>query len=197
MVGCYITNWFQIRADYKLIAKALGRIGSAYQKKGDNRSAIRFFEKSLSEHRTPEILAKLRETEKTQEDADRVAYINPQLSAAERENGNALFKAGFSDKFLLLHWQLFQAGDFAEAVKAYSEAIRRDPSDARGYNNRAAALSKLVALPDALKDAEEAIRLDPKFGSLLVNFPAFWSWLFARSESSHSALSDSLFYERI
>lgn len=49
------------------------------------------------------------------------------------------------------------------AVKAYTEAIKRDPNDPRGYNNRANAYTKLVALPEALKDAEEAIRIDPKF----------------------------------
>jgi len=136
-----------IRADFKLIAKALGRIGSAYAKKGDINSAIKFMEKSLTEHRTPDVLNKLRALEKEKAEADRSAYINPEISAQEREKGNALFKAG----------------DFAGAVKAYSEAIKRDPKDARGYNNRATAYTKLVALPEALKDAETAIELDPKF----------------------------------
>jgi stress-induced-phosphoprotein 1 len=78
----------------------------------------------------------------------RQAYIDPDKSAISREEGNRLFKEG----------------SFAEAVKSYTEAIRRDPSDARGYNNRAAAYQKLVALPEALKDAEEAIKIDPTFG---------------------------------
>jgi len=79
---------------------------------------------------------------------DRAAYVDPALSAAAREEGNRLFKEG----------------DFAGAVKSYTESIKRDPSDARGYNNRALAYTKLVALPEALKDAEEAIRVDPAFG---------------------------------
>ena len=60
----------------------------------------------------------------------------------------------------------FKAGDFAGAVKDYSESIKRDPTDARGYNNRAAAYMKLVAFPEALKDANEAIKVDPKFGEI-------------------------------
>jgi len=136
-----------IRADYKLVAKALGRIGNAYSKKGDLATAVKFFNKSLTEHRTPDILNKLRETERALAEQQRLAYISPEKAAEAREEGN----------------QLFKAGDFAGAVKAYTEAIKRDPSDPRGYNNRANAYTKLVALPEALKDAEEAIRVDPKF----------------------------------
>lgn len=79
---------------------------------------------------------------------DRAAYIDPEQSATAREEGNRLFKEG----------------DFAGAVKSYTESIKRDPNDPRGYNNRALAYTKLVALPEALKDAEEAIRVDPTFG---------------------------------
>jgi stress-induced-phosphoprotein 1 len=136
-----------LRADYKLIAKALGRIGTAYFKKGDLASAIKNYEKSLTEHRTPDILNKLREIERTKAEADRKAYIDPERSAVAREEGNKLFKSG----------------DFAGAVKSYTESIKRDPADPRGYNNRAAAYMKLVALPEALKDVNEAIKIDPKF----------------------------------
>jgi len=136
-----------IRADYKLVAKALGRIGNAYSKKGDWDNAVKYYSKSLTEHRTPDILDKLRDAEKRKAEAEKQSYINPELSHKAREEGNALFKAG----------------DFAGAVKSYTESIKRDPSDARGYNNRAAAYTKLVALPEALKDVEEAIKVDPKF----------------------------------
>jgi stress-induced-phosphoprotein 1 len=138
----------QLRADYKLIAKALGRIGTTYQKKGDLGSAIKYYEKSLTEHRIPDVLNKLREVERLKAEQDRKAYIDPEKSAVAREEGNVKFKAG----------------DFAGAVKDYTESIKRDPSDARGYNNRAAAYMKLVAFPEALKDVEEAIKVDTKFG---------------------------------
>lgn len=137
----------QIRADFKLIAKAYGRIGTAYQRKGDTPTAVKFFQKSLTEHRTPDILNKLRAAEREQAEQARLDYISPEKAAVAREEGNTLFKAG----------------DFAGAVKAYTEAIKRDPSDPRGYNNRANAYTKLAALPEALKDAEEAIKVDPKF----------------------------------
>ena len=137
----------QIRADYKIIAKAYGRAGTAYTKTGDLASAIKYFNKSLTEHRTPDILNKLRETERTKAEAEKLAYIDPEKSAQAREEGNALFKKG----------------DYAGAVKAYTESIKRDPNDPKGYNNRANAYTKLVALPEALKDAEAAVKVDPKF----------------------------------
>ncbi|ROT75444.1 putative stress-induced-phosphoprotein 1 [Penaeus vannamei] len=52
------------RADFKLIAKALTRIGNAYKSLKDYPKAKTFYEKSLSEHRTPEtkeILSKAEE----------------------------------------------------------------------------------------------------------------------------------------
>ncbi|KAG9085125.1 Hsp90 cochaperone, partial [Ceratobasidium sp. 392] len=136
-----------VRADYKLIAKAFGRIGSAYSRKDDLDNAIKFYSKSLTEHRTPDILNKLREAENLKAEKQRQAYIDPEQAAKAREEGNTLFKAG----------------DFAGSVKSYTEAIKRDPADPRGYNNRAAAYTKLVALPEALKDTEAAIKADPKF----------------------------------
>ncbi|CAK9786303.1 unnamed protein product [Cutaneotrichosporon oleaginosum] len=137
----------ELRADYKTYAKAYGRIGNAYNKQGDLVNAIKFYQKSLTEHRTPDILGKLREAEKAKIEADKQAYIDPAKSDEAREVGNAEFKAG----------------KFADAVKSYTEAIKRLPNDPRAYNNRAAAYQKLMALPEALKDAEEAIKCDATF----------------------------------
>lgn len=137
----------ELRADYKVIARAYGRIGTSYTKLNDLDNAIKFYQKSLTEHRTPDILAKLREVEKAKAESARLAYLDPAKADEAREEGNAAFKAG----------------NFADAVKAYSEAIKRGPTDPRSYTNRAAAYTKLLALPEALKDANEAIKQDPTF----------------------------------
>ena len=107
---------------------------------------------------------------------DRKAYIDPEKSAVAREEGNAKFKAG----------------DFATAVKDYTESIKRDPSDARGYNNRAAVYMKLVAFPEALKDVNEAIKVDSKFGKCF--FPVVvWTTSELRANGHYLQFSKSLY----
>jgi stress-induced-phosphoprotein 1 len=114
---------------------------------GDLDKAIDFFQRSLTEHRTADILTKFRNAEKEKITRERDAYIDPVKAEEAREEGNRLFKSA----------------DFAGAVKSYSEAIKRAPDDPRGYANRAAALQKLISLPEAVKDCDEALKRDPKF----------------------------------
>lgn len=58
----------------------MGRIGSAYAKLDDFDNAIKYFNKSLAENRTADILTKLRETEALKAERAKQAYINPELS---------------------------------------------------------------------------------------------------------------------
>ncbi|KAI0020780.1 hypothetical protein F4780DRAFT_770559 [Xylariomycetidae sp. FL0641] len=136
-----------IYADFKMIAKSYARIGSAYEKLGDLAAAVENYKKSLTEHRTPDTVNKLRAAERKKVEQTKQAYIDPAKAEEAREEGNKKFKEQ----------------DFPGAVAAYSEMIKRAPEDPRGYSNRAAAMIKLLEYPSALDDCEAAIKKDPKF----------------------------------
>ncbi|ODA79373.1 hypothetical protein RJ55_04966 [Drechmeria coniospora] len=137
----------QIYADFKIIAKSYARIGSAHEKKGDLAQAVENFKRSLTEHRTPEVLNKLRAAERTEAENTKKAYVDPAKADEAREDGNKKFKEM----------------DFPGAVAAYSEMVKRAPEDPRGYSNRAAAFIKLFEFPSALDDCNAAIKRDGQF----------------------------------
>ncbi|KAI8955642.1 hypothetical protein F4801DRAFT_274212 [Xylaria longipes] len=136
-----------IYADFKMIAKSYARIGSAYEKMGDLPLAVENYQKSLTEHRTPDTVNKLRAAERKNIEAVKQAYVDPAKAEEAREEGNKKFKEQ----------------DFPGAVSAYSEMIKRAPEDPRGYSNRAAAFIKLFEFPSALDDCNAAIKKDRKF----------------------------------
>jgi len=137
----------EVYADFKIVAKAYGRMGSAYEKLGDLANAVDNYNRSLTEHRTPDILNKLRAAEKNKITADRNAYLDPEKAEEARELGN----------------QKFKESDWPAAVEAYTEMVKRAPDDPRGYSNRAACLIKLLTFPGAVQDCDLAIKQDPKF----------------------------------
>lgn len=135
------------RADYKLIAKAFARIGNSYKKLNESKNARTYFEKSLSEHRTPEVKTLLSQVEAIIKEEERRAFVDPEKAEEEKEKGNDFFKKG----------------DFSNAIKHYTEAINRNPDDPKLYSNRAACYTKLAAFDLGLKDCDMCTKLDEKF----------------------------------
>ncbi|KAF7817830.1 hsp70-Hsp90 organizing protein 3-like [Senna tora] len=141
----------ELRSDYKMLARALTRKGTALVKMAkcskDYDPAIETFQKALTEHRNPDTLKKLNEAEKAKKELEQQEYFDPKLADEEREKGNEFFKQQ----------------NYPEAVKHYTESLRRNPKEPRTYSNRAACYTKLGALPEGLKDADKCIELDPTF----------------------------------
>ncbi|KAG8060082.1 hypothetical protein GUJ93_ZPchr0002g24367 [Zizania palustris] len=141
----------ELRADFKMVSRALTRKGTALVKLAktskDYDIAIETFQKALTEHRNPDTLKRLNEAERAKKELEQQEYYDPKLADEEREKGNEFFKEQ----------------KYPDAVKHYTEALRRNPKDPRVYSNRAACYTKLAALPEGLKDAEKCIELDPTF----------------------------------
>jgi len=142
----------ELRADYKLIAKAMTRKGTALAKQGDLEQAITQFQKALTEHRNPDTLKKLNDAERALKQQREDSYIDADKCAEAKEKGNAFFKEG----------------KYPEAVEQYSEAIKRGPPKSNPechklYSNRAACYTKLTAMMEAKKDAEKCIELEPQW----------------------------------
>merc|ERR1719391_1125363 len=73
------------RADFKLIAKAYARIANAHSKLNHPSEALKFYQKSLSEHRDPAIVKKVTQIEKQIKDEKEKAYLDPEKAEEERQ----------------------------------------------------------------------------------------------------------------
>jgi len=135
------------RADFKLIAKAFVRIANAYKMKEDYVKSKLYYEKAMSEHRNPDTKELLSKVEALIKEKERLEYIDLEKSKEAKDLGNTSFRNG----------------DFPKAISHYTEAIKRNPDDAKIYSNRAACYTKLAEFNLGLKDCEECIRLEPTF----------------------------------
>ena len=143
----------ELRADYKLIARAMTRIGNSLVKQGKLEEAINTYNKSLTEHRSADTLERLNNAERALKQAQEEAYVDMEICNEEKDKGNEAFKAQ----------------KYPDAIKHYTEALRRGPPSVNGeahklYSNRAACYTKLGAWNEGLKDADKCIELAPGFG---------------------------------
>jgi stress-induced-phosphoprotein 1 len=137
----------EYRSEFKLKAKALRRVGDCYRKLENYEQAIFYYNKSLVEEHNKQTVDLLKTVQTEMEEKEKQSYIDPELSLKARQEGNEFFKKG----------------DYPEAVKSYTEAIKRDPNDKVAYTNRATAYTKLGAIPQAIKDCDKALEIDGKF----------------------------------
>jgi Flp pilus assembly protein TadD len=59
---------------------------------------------------------------------------------------------------------LYRRGHFVEALSLYDRAVSLSPENAAYRSNRAAALTALGRLGEAVVECEEAVRLEPDYG---------------------------------
>jgi tetratricopeptide (TPR) repeat protein len=81
----------ELRSDFKMIARALTRKGTALVKiaktSEDYDIAIETFQKALTEHRNPDTLKKLNDAERAKKELEQEEYFDPKIADEEREKG--------------------------------------------------------------------------------------------------------------
>ncbi|EEC80073.1 hypothetical protein OsI_21792 [Oryza sativa Indica Group] len=141
----------ELRADNKLVARALARKASALLKlaacAADYDPAIRALQQSLAEHYSEETLAKLGEAEEARKEIEERERLDQEAADHHRDRGNDFFKQK----------------RYQEAAMHYTEAMKKNPKDPRVFSNRAQCHIYLGALPEGLEDADKCIALDPTF----------------------------------
>merc|ERR1719160_657043 len=134
-------------ASFEKGAKVFCRMASCYEKQNMFDEALAMYSKATTEDNSRQTRNAIRECERKKEKWEKEKALDPEGAEKRREQGNEHFKNQ----------------EWAKAKTEYDEAVRRNPSDAKLYSNRAAALTKLLAYPDALRDLDECIKLDPTF----------------------------------
>ena len=133
--------------DFSKKGRAYGRMGFAYQEKGDLYKAIEFFEKSLLENADRRIKDALKVVQDSVKKQESEKYINPEIAEEVNTKANDLYKAG----------------KYPDALIEYNESIKRNPNSSKFYSNRAACYIKLMEFGSASNDCDKALELDPKF----------------------------------
>jgi stress-induced-phosphoprotein 1 len=137
----------KIHADFKLIARALERMGNALLRQDKPEEALECFRKSVTEFRNPEVLKKIKNVEADLKKKAEMDYVDVEIALEEKEKGNVFFRSG----------------DFASAIERYKEAILRNPEEHTLYNNLAAAYIKVGEFREALEASEKCLEMKPDF----------------------------------
>jgi stress-induced-phosphoprotein 1 len=116
--------------EYQLYSKLLTKQGVALQKLKRFDEAIAILNKALLEHRNAETLSKLDGCIKDKKKTEEEAYLSVDLSIKAKEEGNAFFKKD----------------NFPEAVKCYTEAIKRNPKEPHFVQQPCSSVSEAVCL---------------------------------------------------
>lgn len=132
---------------FEKVAKVFCRMAAVYEKRKQYDEAIEMYQKALLDDNSRQTRNSLREVERAKEKFEKDSYMD----SAKAEEANEKAKECFKNQ------------DWVNAKKNYDDAVARNPKDAKLYSNRAAALTKLLAYPDALRDLDECLKLDPTF----------------------------------
>jgi len=133
--------------DYTWDAKAYNRLATVAEKRGDLDQAVKHLESSLQEVGDSKVRTRLKKMKKNLAKKKAADLLNPEEALEFKAKGDDAFRAG--------KWK--------EAIELYAQSIKRNPKDAKVYNNRSTALCKVMGWDAALDDVAKAIVLEPKW----------------------------------
>jgi tetratricopeptide (TPR) repeat protein len=134
-------------ADFEQMGKAHFRKAKALAKLEQWKECVAAYDEGLLSFRDPASVKLRNQAEEKLKETEAKAYLDPVKAEEAKAEGNDFYKAE----------------NWGDAVRSYSEAIRRNPDNAVYYGNRAMTYMKLREYQLALADADECIRLDPGF----------------------------------
>jgi len=135
----------EYRCDNKWDAKAYARLASVEEKRMNFEKAISYLDDSLLEVNDSAIKSRKKKLMKKAKKHTEKNLLNPEEALEFKNKGD----------------DAFRNGKWPDAIKFYSESLKRNPDNEKVYNNRSTAYCKLMAWGPALKDAETAIALAP------------------------------------
>lgn len=135
------------RGAYEDRGKAYLRAAKAYQKLKDLENAIKMCNEAQLENFDKETQRLLKTLELEKKKADALSYQSDEKAEEEKQKGN----------------EFFRNKQWALAVEAYEEAVKRAPKNAAIRNNLAAALCKIMDFSGAKRHVEVALEIDPQY----------------------------------
>uniref|UniRef100_A0A4W5Q9R2 Stress-induced-phosphoprotein 1 n=1 Tax=Hucho hucho TaxID=62062 RepID=A0A4W5Q9R2_9TELE len=187
------------REDYRQIAKALARIGNSYFKQEKYKEAVQFYNKSLTEHRTPDVLKKCQQAEKVLKEQEKLAYINPEQALEEKNKGNESFQKGVRKSIgcILIKGYTRKAAaleamkDFTKAMVAYEKALELDSTSKEATEGiQRCLMSQHVRNDDSPEDVKRRAMADPEVQQIMSD-PAM-RMILEQMQKDPQALSDHL-----
>lgn len=145
---------------YEHLAKLLARRGRVYKLQNKLDEAIDSLKESLLEVHIPSVKRELKEVTNLKAKEEALAYINPEMSEKHRQLGNEHFKKG----------------KFNKALKEYEEASRRNPKDAKVFNNKATVFVKMLKFNEAMKEVDQCLKLEPTFIKAILRKASIYSF---------------------
>lgn len=130
--------------DYMKRAKVYARKGSVLSKQKDYANSHIFYEKSLLENSDYKVKEEMKQMLKIKKVFDDQNYLDPVKAEEHNEKAKEYFKLG----------------DWVNALKEYTEAIKRNPKEPKYYSNKGVTLMKLMDFPAALSSFEKCLEFD-------------------------------------